>query len=58
MTLTLNLTQEVVEDIAALLPDEYPAEDTALSERGFLMATEGTRQVWDTPEEDQGWAHL
>lgn len=87
MTLTLDLTQEVVEaiteaasrqgrsreelaaaalqrlfapqeDIAALLADDDPADGVTLSERGFLMAAEGTRHVWDTPEEDEAWAHL
>ncbi len=45
------------EDIAALVADDA-AEETALSERGFLLAAEGTRHIWDTPEEDKAWAHL
>lgn len=46
------------EDIATLLVDDDPADGSTLSERGFLMAAEGTRHVWDTPEEDEAWAHL
>ena len=46
------------EDIAAFLVDDDPADGSTLSERGFLMAAEGTRHVWDTPEEDEAWAHL
>ena len=46
------------EDIAALLAEDSPAAGSTLSERGFLMAAEGTRHVWDTPEEDKAWAHL
>ena len=45
------------EDIAGLLTDD-PDEELSLSERGFLMAAEGTRHIWDTPEEDKAWAHL
>ena len=45
------------EDIAALLVGE-DADGAALVEQGFLMAAEGTRHVWDTPEEDEAWAHL
>jgi hypothetical protein len=46
------------EDIAALLADEDADDALSLSERGFLMAAEGTRHIWDTPEEDEAWAHL
>lgn len=50
------------EDIAALLADDDLADGDSdgltLSERGFLMAAEGTRHVWDTPEEDEAWTHL
>ena len=46
------------EDIAALLVEEDSADGLSLSERGFLMAAEGTRHIWDTPEEDKAWAHL
>jgi len=45
------------EDIAALLADD-DSDGLTLSEQGFLMAAEGTRHVWDTPEEDEAWAHL
>ena len=45
------------EDMAALLADDS-AEEALLSERGFLLAAEGTRHIWDTPEEDKAWAHL
>lgn len=45
------------EDIAALLADDL-ADSRTLSEQGFSMAAEGTRHVWDTPEEDEAWAHL
>lgn len=41
------------EDIAGLLADDAEA---SLSEKGFLLAAEGTRHIWDTPEEDT-WAH-
>ena len=44
------------EDIAGMLADN--SEETPLSEQGFLLAAEGTRHVWDTPEEDKAWAHL
>ncbi len=44
------------EDIAALAADF--AGPASLSEQGFLMAAEGTRHIWDTPEEDKAWAHL
>ncbi len=46
------------EDIADYLVDDDPADGSTLSERAFLMAAEGTRHVWDTPEEDRAWAHL
>jgi len=46
------------EDIATFLVDDDPVDGSTLSERGFLMAAEGTRHVWDTPEEDEAWAHL
>jgi len=46
------------EDIAELLSGDNSFDGTTLSERGFLMAAEGTRPVWDTPEEDKAWAHL
>ena len=45
------------EDIAGLFADDA-AEETTLSDRGFLLAAEGTRPIWDTPEEDKAWAHL
>jgi hypothetical protein len=44
------------EDIAALAADF--ADGSTLSEQGFLLAAEGTRHIWDTPEEDKAWAHL
>ena len=53
--MTLDLTQE---DIAALLTNDDPADGFTLAETGFLMAAEGTRHIWDTPEEDEAWAHL
>ena len=43
------------EDIAGLLADDASASP---SEEGFLLAAEGTRHIWDTPEEDKAWAHL
>ncbi len=47
------------EDIATLLRDETDGNTSrALVEEGFLLAVEGTRHVWDTPEEDKAWAHL
>ena len=46
------------EDIASLLADDDAPGGLTLSERGFMMAAEGTRHVWDTPEEDEAWAHL
>lgn len=47
------------EDMAAsLAPDDGDYDGFSLSERGFLLAAEGTRHIWDTPEEDKAWAHL
>ena len=46
-----------VQDGASLFAED-PNEELSLSERGFLMAAEGTRHIWDTPEEDKAWAHL
>ena len=50
------------EDIAELLADDGSRSDDSgkmtLSEKGFLLAAEGTRHIWDTPEEDKAWAHL
>ena len=47
------------EDIAALLvEDDEDDEGAALVAQAFLVAAEGTRHVWDTPEEDKAWAHL
>ncbi|MGI4790520.1 MAG: hypothetical protein ACRYFS_16915 [Janthinobacterium lividum] len=46
------------DDIALLLDDKSPADSPTLSERGFAMAAEGTRHIWDTPEEDAAWVHL
>ncbi len=54
----LDPAQDFQEDVAALLADDDPADGSTLSERGFLMAAEGTRHVWETPEEDEAWAHL
>lgn len=45
------------EDIAAFLAED-DAGDATLSEKGFLLAAEGTRHIWDTPEENKAWAHL
>ena len=45
------------EDSASLLAED-PNGELSLSERGFLMAAEGTRHIWDTPDEDKAWAHL
>ena len=46
------------EDIAALLSGDDSSDGFTLSEKGFLMAAEGTRHIWETPEEDEAWAHL
>ena len=47
------------EDIATLLVgDEQDDEGAALVAQAFQVAAEGTRHVWDTPEEDKAWAHL
>ena len=46
------------EDLVALLADDASKVGAALSEQGFLMVAEGTRHIWDTPEEDKAWAHL
>jgi hypothetical protein len=53
--MTLDLTSDSVE---GRLEEEDAAEGPSLSERGFLMAAEDTRHIWDTPEEDEAWAHL
>ena len=41
------------EDTAARLAGDDPADGSTRPERGFLMAAEGMRHVWDTPEEDK-----
>ena len=52
------MTYDLVQEDIAALPTDDPADGSILSERGFLMVAEGTRHVWDTPEEDKAWAHL
>ncbi len=43
------------EDIAELLAD---AASASPSPEGFLLAAEGTRHIWDTPEADRAWVNV
>lgn len=47
------------EDVFALLSEDEGDDDgRSLIKRGFPMAAQDTRHVWDTPEEDEAWSRL